>query len=336
MKRCQPIDLVNLKYKQLAIIGYGSQGKAQAANLRDNGFEVLIGLRETSPARSSALQDGFPTVQPGDAMAEADVVVVLIADEAQPELCSEERLSRMKKGAYLGFAHGLSVHSGHVRVPNDINVFLAAPRGPGPEIRKRFIGGTGFACSIAVHQDSTGDTLPLAREYACAIGALPGAVYETTFAEECQADLFGEQAILCGGLIELIRTGYETLTEAGFSPEMAYFECLHEVKLIADLLHDQGIAGMRRSISATARYGGLTRGRRVVGSQVRAAMQEILLEIQSGRFADELFNNPQAMSEQARLLQRQEAAHPMEEVGARIRQAIGCRQASEADSDGLG
>ena len=214
------------------------------------------------------------------------------------------------------------MHFKKIEIPPQTNVFLVAPRGPGRLIRRLYEQKTGFACSIAVACDESGATWDIANGYASAIGAIPGAIYRTTFAEECQADLFGEQAVLCGGLVELIRAGYETLTDAGFSPEMAYFECLHEVKLIADLLCEKGIAGMRASISTTARFGGLTRGSRIIGEEVRNAMKSVLEEIQTGRFANELLSDPKETETRIADLQKTEANHPIEEVGARIRKAI--------------
>ena len=311
-----------LRDKRIAIIGYGSQGHAHALNLLDSGLNVVVGLRPKSIRRDNALSAGLVVRDIPQAVSESDVVMILVPDEVQPSLFAEQISPNLKPGTYLGFAHGLAVHFKKIEVPPHINVFLAAPRGPGRLIRRLFEQKAGFACSIAVARDVSGDTRNIATAYAKSLGAIPGAIYQTTFEEECQADLFGEQAVLCGGLVELIRAGYETLTEAGFSPEMAYFECLHEVKLIADLLCERGIAGMRSSISTTARFGGLTRGSRIIGEEVRTAMKSVLKEIQSGQFANELLSNPQETEARIADLQKNEADHPIEEVGAEIRKAI--------------
>lgn len=311
-----------LSGKRVLVLGYGSQGRAQSLNLRDSGIDIVVGLRPGSASRAAAEGDGLPVQAIDAAITNADVIMTLVPDEVQPALYTADALSKLKPGAYVGFAHGLAVHFQKVALPAGVNVFLVAPRGPGRLIRRHYAEKTGFAASLAVHQDPAGDTWSVARAYALAIGALPGAVFETTFQEECEADLFGEQAILCGGLVELIRAGFDTLTEAGFAPEMAYFECLHEVKLIADLIHERGIAQMRSGISNTARFGGLTRGRRVIGQETRAAMKAILAEIQSGRFAGELLAESEAGMVNLDAQQQAEAEHPIEAVGRRIREAM--------------
>jgi ketol-acid reductoisomerase len=311
-----------LMRKSVAVLGFGSQGAAQAMNLRDSGVHVTVGLRPESASRAAAQEAGLAVADVHVAVADADVVVMLIPDERQPAAFDEDILPHLRAGAYVGFAHGLAVHFKKVVLPETVNAFLAAPRGPGRLIRRHYVEGTGFACSVAVASDPAGDSWAIARAYAHAIGASAGAIFETTFQEECEADLFGEQAILCGGLVELIRAGYDTLTQAGFSPEMAYFECLHEVKLIADLIYERGIAGMRRGISNTARFGGLTRGDRVIDERTREAMKSILADIQSGRFANELMEETRSGMAHMKSLQDAESQHPMEKVGERIRRAL--------------
>ena len=257
-----------------------------------------------------------------EAVQQSDVVMMLVPDEAQPGLFAGDVARNLKKNAYLGFAHGLAIHFKKITAPPGANVFMVAPRGPGDLIRKWYVEGQGFVCSLAVAQDPAGDTRDVAAAYARAIGVAPDGAFETTFGEECQADLFGEQAVLCGGLVELVRSAYETLTEAGFSPQMAYFECLHEVKLIADLLYEWGIAGMRSRISNTAKYGGLTRGPRVIGPQVKQAMKSILAEIRSGAFADEWLAEYEAGLPKLQALQATEADHPIEAAGQPLREAV--------------
>ena len=306
--------------KRIAIIGFGSQGQAQALNLRDRRLNVVIGLRKKSPSRRKALDDGLIVMDTIRAVRSAQVVISLVPDELQCGLLCSEILPNLSEGTYLGFAHGLAIRFGDVRVPDGINIFMAAPRGPGDLIRRNFLNGHGCACTIAVEQDPSGDTHDIARAYATAIGAFGGGVVETSFAEECEADLFGEQAVLCGGLVELIRAAYETLTEAGVNPTIAYLECVHEAKLVVDLIYERGVAGMRQAISTTARFGGLTRGPRVVGSATREALRDILAEIRDGRFTQELTADD--ASDRLVSLQRREAQHPMEKVGTQVRRML--------------
>lgn len=313
-------DLVPLAGKRVAIIGYGSQGRAQALNLRDRRLNVTIGLRPQSPSRRKALDDGLMVMDTARAVESAQVVMSLVPDEAQFQLLTDEVIPKLRDDVYLGFGHGLAVRFGGVHAPDHVNVFMAAPRGPGDLIRRNFLNGQGCACTLAVHQDPSGDTLTLAKAYANAIGALPGGVVETTFAEECEADLFGEQAVLCGGMVELIRAAYETLTDAGVNPNIAYLECVHEAKLVIDLIYERGISGMRKSISSTARFGGLTRGPRVIGPETRDALREVLAEIRDGRFSKEL--TAEDAPDRLVQLQRAEANHPMEAVGANVRRMM--------------
>lgn len=308
-----------IKSKTVAIIGYGSQGHAHAQNLRDSGVNVIIGLREGSSSAPKASGAGFEVLSVADASAKADVVMLLVPDELAGELYAAEIGPNLKKGVYLAVAHGFNFHFEKIVPPADAGVFMAAPKGPGHLVRSEFAKGMGVPCLIAVQQDGPGDTEAVALAYADAIGGTRAAVIQTTFREETETDLFGEQAVLCGGLTELIRAGYETLTEAGYAPEMAYFECLHEVKLIVDLLYEGGVANMRYSISNTAEYGDLTRGRRVVGDETRKAMKEILAEIQSGKFADEWITEYKCGLPHFKELRKEGENHDIEKVGARLR-----------------
>ncbi len=308
-----------LRNKRIAIIGYGSQGHAHALNLRDSGYDVRIGLPETSRSRAAAREAGFDVYDVPTAVAQADVVMILIPDERQAETFAREIAPNLRAGAYLAFAHGFSIHFGRIAAPPEVNVFLVAPKGPGHLVRRQYTAGSGVPCLIAVHQDPGGDTRAVALAYAAGIGGGRAAILETTFREETETDLFGEQAVLCGGLSELLRNGFETLVAAGYAPEMAYFECVHEVKLIVDLIYERGLTGMRASISNTAEYGDYTRGPRVVGPQSRAAMQAILAEIQSGAFAEEWMSESAAGQPNMRRWREQAAAHPVEQVGQRLR-----------------
>jgi ketol-acid reductoisomerase len=305
--------------KTVAIIGYGSQGHAHAQNLRDSGVKVIIGLREDSSSAPKAREAGFEVFTVPEASGKADVVMLLVPDELAGELYASDIGPNLKKGVYLAVAHGFNFHFGKIVPPADAGVFMAAPKGPGHLVRSEFVKGMGVPCLIAVQQDGPGDSEEVALAYADAIGGTRAAVIQTTFREETETDLFGEQAVLCGGLTELIRAGYETLTEAGYAPEMAYFECLHEVKLIVDLLYEGGVANMRYSISNTAEYGDLTRGRRVIGDETRKAMKEILAEIQSGKFADEWITEYKCGLPHFKELRKEGENHDIEKVGARLR-----------------
>lgn len=311
-----------LQGRRIAVIGYGSQGAAQAMNLRDSGLDVVVGLREGSATRSRVAEAGLRMCGVAEAARDADVVMLLIPDEVQPEVYEAEVGGALRRGAYLGFAHGFAIHFGRIAPSEDVNVFLVAPKGVGHMVRSQYEGGLGVPGLIAVHQDPSGNTRDVAAAYAGGLGCGRAGILETTFREETETDLFGEQAVLCGGLSELIRAGYETLVSAGYAPEMAYFECLHEVKLIADMIHERGISGMRAAISNTAEYGDLTRGRRVIGAGVREAMRQVLREIQTGTFAEEWMAEHAAGRRQMQELAGRDAEHPIEDVGRRLRRLM--------------
>ena len=312
-------DLAPLQGKTVAVIGYGSQGHAHANNLRDSGVPVIIGLRQGGSSWPKAEAAGFTVLEPRAAAKAADVVMMLVPDELGAELYQNEIAAGMSDGKYLAFAHGFNIHfKGIVPAPG-LNVFMVAPKGPGHLVRSEFQKGRGVPCLLAIHQDPSGNTREVGLAYAKAIGGTRAAVLETTFKEETETDLFGEQSVLCGGITELIRAGYETLVEAGYSPEMAYFECLHEVKLIVDLIYEGGIANMRYSISNTAEYGDMTRGKRVIGPEARKAMKEILQEIQSGKFAEEWMTEYRVGMPHFRELRKEAEHHPIEAVGSRLR-----------------
>ncbi|MBI5505671.1 MAG: ketol-acid reductoisomerase [Deltaproteobacteria bacterium] len=311
--------LDKISSKVVAVIGYGSQGHAHALNLRDSGVSVIVGQRPGSDSGAKAAAAGFEVVTVAEAAAKADVSMLLVPDELAGELYDAEIAPNLKKGAYLAVAHGFNIHFKKILAPVDAGVFMVAPKGPGHLVRSEFAKGMGVPCLIAVAQDGPGDTEAVALAYAAAIGGTRAAVLGTTFREETETDLFGEQAVLCGGLPELIRAGYETLVDAGYAPEMAYFECLHEVKLIVDLLYEGGIANMNYSISNTAEYGALTRGKRVIGPEARKAMKEILGEIQSGKFADEWITEYRCGLPHFRELRKEGENHPVEKVGASLR-----------------
>ena len=308
--------------KTVAVIGYGSQGHAHAMNARDSGVKVIIGLRPEGGSAAKAKAAGFEVYPVAEAVAKADIVMMLVPDELAGELYAAEIGPHLKKGAYFAVAHGFNIHFKKIVPPADSGVFMVAPKGPGHLVRSEFAKGMGVPCLLAVHQDGPGDTEAVALAYADAIGGTRAAVIGTTFREETETDLFGEQAVLCGGLTELIRAGFETLVEAGYAPEMAYFECLHETKLIVDLLYEGGIANMRYSISNTAEYGDMTRGKRIIGPEARAAMKEILKEIQTGKFADEWMTEYRCGSPHFRELRKEGEHHPIEEVGKRLREMM--------------
>jgi ketol-acid reductoisomerase len=312
-------DLKALQDKTVAVIGYGSQGHAHANNLRDSGIKVIVGLRKGGPSWQKAVDAGFDVLEPGEAARRANVVMILVPDELGAELYQREIAPGMRDGGYLAFAHGFNIHFKGIVPQPGLNVFMVAPKGPGHLVRSEFQKGRGVPCLLAIHQDPSGDTRKVGLAYAKAIGGTRAAVLETTFKEETETDLFGEQSVLCGGLTELIRAGYETLVDAGYSPEMAYFECLHEVKLIVDLIYEGGIANMRYSISNTAEYGDMTRGKRVIGPEARRAMQQILSDIQSGKFAQEWMEEHRVGQPHFRELRTEAEKHPVEEVGRKLR-----------------
>jgi ketol-acid reductoisomerase len=313
-------DVNLVKSKKVVVVGYGSQGHAHAINLRDSGVkDVRIALRPGSASAVKAEKAGFKVLDSGDAAKWGDVVMVLTPDEHQGALYRDHLAPNMREGAALAFAHGLNIHFNLIEPRKDLDVFMIAPKGPGHTVRSEYQRGAGVPMLLAVHQDASGNCHDLALSYASAIGGGRAGIIETTFREECETDLFGEQTVLCGGLTSLIMAGYETLVEAGYAPEMAYFECLHEVKLIVDLIYEGGIANMRYSVSNTAEYGDLTRGPQVIDPSVKARMKEILDDIQSGRFTREWMLECAAGQSSFKALRRRAAEHPVEEVGARLR-----------------
>ena len=313
-------DLNLIRGKRVVVVGYGSQGHAHALNLRDSGVkEVAVALRPGSASIKKAENAGLQVMEPSAAAAWADVVMVLTPDELQAQLYRECLAPNLKQGAALAFAHGLNIHFRLIEPRPDLDVFMVAPKGPGHTVRSEYQRGAGVPSLVAVGQDASGNALELALSYAAALGAGRSGVLETTFREECETDLFGEQTVLCGGLTSLILAGFETLVEAGYAPEMAYFECLHEVKLIVDLIYEGGIANMRYSISNTAEYGDYTRGPRVIDPSVKARMKEILDDIQSGRFVKDWMLENTAGQPSFKAMRRRWAEHPIEDVGERLR-----------------
>jgi ketol-acid reductoisomerase len=304
--------------KNVTIVGFGSQGHAHALNLRDSGVNVVVGVREGA-SWNKAEAAGLKVMPTADAVKDADVVVLLAPDERQAAIYQKDIEPHLKEGAYLGFGHGFNIHFGQIQPGPKTNVFMVAPKGPGHLVRSEYTKGSGVPCLLAVHQDPSGDARQVGLAYANAIGGARAGVILTNFREETETDLFGEQAVLCGGLTALIQAGYETLVEAGYSPEMAYFECLHEVKLIVDLIHQGGIANMRYSISTTAKYGDVTRGPRVVTAETKRTMKKILSEIQTGRFAREWVLENQANRPVYNALLKKGEEHPIEEVGKQLR-----------------
>ena len=326
----QDIDCHVLAGKTIAVIGYGSQGHAHANNLKDYGGKVVVGLREDSPSRATAEAQRLPVRTAGEATRIADVVMMLVPDELAPRIYRDEIAPNLRAGAALAFAHGFGVHFKKVVPPDNVDVFMVAPKGPGHLVRTEYARGRGVPCLIAVHQDRSGNARDLALAYASAIGGGRAGILETTFKEETETDLFGEQAVLCGGLKSLITAGFETLVDAGYAPEMAYFECMHEMKLIVDLLYEGGLAKMRHSISNTAEYGDLTRGPRVVNAATRTEMQRLLADIQSGRFADEWMAECEAGKPAFNRLETEGLRHPIEVVGKKLRSMMPWLNAEKA------
>src|SRR5829696_1421107 len=313
------INLSLIREKQIAVIGYGSQGFAQADNLKDSGCNVTVGLRTGSASWEKAENAGHKVLPVAQAAAEADIVMMLVPDELAPEIYAREVAESITPGKYLSFSHGFSIHYNFIQPPEDANVFMVAPKGPGHLVRHEYKRGAGVPCLLAVSQDPTGDTKQIGLSYASAIGGGRAGIIETTFREETETDLFGEQAVLCGGATELVRAGFETLVDAGYDPRLAYFECLHELKLIVDLMYEKGITGMRYSISNTAEYGDLTRGKRVVTDQTRQAMKDILGEIQSGDFAREWIAENRAGQENFQRMREEGKNHQIEREGRELR-----------------
>lgn len=314
-------EFAPLQDKTIAVIGYGSQGHAQAQNLRDSGLKVVIGLREGKSAEK-ARQDGFEVMSVEDAAKIADVVQILMPDETQAAVYKNQIAPNMKKGAALMFSHGFNVHYGQIVAPKDTDVLLVAPKSPGHLVRRTYVEGFGVPGLIAIEQDATGNAKAIGLAYAKGIGCTRAGVIETTFKEETETDLFGEQAVLCGGVSALVKAGFETLVEAGYAPEMAYFECFHELKLIVDLMYEGGLATMRDSISNTAEYGDYVSGPRVVNAESKEAMKAVLSDIQTGRFARDFILENQANGAFLTATRRNEANHQIEVVGAQLREMM--------------
>jgi ketol-acid reductoisomerase len=317
--RDEDCDPALIRGRRAAVIGFGNQGRAQALNLRDSGVSVTVALPAGSPRRECASGDGFDVATAAEACAEADVAVMLAPDELHARLYEEEVAPNLREGAALVFAHGLSIRFGLVEPRPDLDIVLVAPKGPGTALRSEYERGSGLIALFAVAQDSSGQAETLALSYAAAIGSGRVGILRTSFAEECEADLFNEQAVLWGAIPELIHAGFETLVDAGFSPEIAYFECLTEVKLIADLIYERGIAGMREAISNTAEFGAMKGGTRIVTADTRTEMRRILREVRSGSFVSELIADAEAGYPRLEASRRRAAAHPIEDVGARLR-----------------
>ena len=308
-----------LKGKRIVILGYGSQGRAHALNLHESGLDVVVGVRRDGPSWKNAQADGLRVEEPAEAVKQADLVAVLTPDMVQPKLYEDAIEKNLKPNAALLFAHGFNVHFDQIKPRADIDVILVAPKGPGALVRREYEKGHGVPCLYAIHQDSSGEARDKVLAYAAGIGGARAMLIETHFAEETETDLFGEQAVLCGGATELVLQGYETLVEAGYKPEVAYYECLHELKLIVDLLHEGGLAKMHKFVSETAQYGDLTRGPRVVNDETRARMREVLAEIRDGTFAKEWVAEYQAGNGNYRAMKERDLAHPIEQVGAALR-----------------
>jgi ketol-acid reductoisomerase len=315
-------DLKLIKKKTIAIIGYGSQGHAHARNLHDSGIKVVVGLRKESDFWKRAQKDGLKVMTVPEAAKAADIIMILIPDDKQRAMYMDDIAPHLKKGDAIAFGHGFNIHFGQVVPPNMVDVFMVAPKGPGHLVRRTYEQGAGVPCLLAVYQDVSKNAKKVALAYAKGIGGTRAGVLETTFKEETETDLFGEQAVLCGGVTELIRAGFDTLVEAGYSPDLAYFECLHELKLIVDLIYEGGIGNMRYSISTTAAYGDVTRGRRLITEETRAEMRKILSEIQDGNFAREFILENQANRPVFNALLKKDSEHMIEEVGERLRKMM--------------
>ncbi len=313
-------DLNLITDKQIVILGYGSQGHAHAQNLRDLGIKnVAVALREGSATAKKAQEAGFTVLSNRQAAEQADILMILAPDEHQAAIWENDLKGHMKPGAALAFAHGLNVHFGLIDPPADIDVIMIAPKGPGHTVRSEYAKGGGVPCLIAIHQDASGNAHDVALAYASGVGGGRSGIIETNFREECETDLFGEQAVLCGGITHLIQAGFETLVEAGYAPEMAYFECLHETKLIVDLLYEGGIANMRYSISNTAEYGDITTGPRIITAETKAEMKRVLDDIQSGRFVKNFVLDNRAGQPELKAARKRAEAHPIEQTGAQLR-----------------
>ncbi len=315
------VDLI--KSKKIAIFGFGSQGHAHALNLKDSGVEnVAVALRDGSPSKRKAEEQGLKVMSLSDAAAWADVLMVLTPDELQSQIYKNHIEQRMREGTSLAFAHGLNIHFNLINARKDLDVFMIAPKGPGHLVRSEYQKGGGVPCLMAIHQNSSGKARDLALSYASAIGGGKAGVIETNFKEECETDLFGEQSVLCGGLVELIKNGYETLVEAGYSPEIAYFECVHEVKLIVDLIYEGGIANMNYSISNTAEYGEYVSGKKIIDNKTKERMKEILKDIQSGKFAKQWMDECKNGQKNFLKMRKELSEHPIEKVGKKLRELM--------------
>ncbi|MDR1659182.1 MAG: ketol-acid reductoisomerase [Desulfovibrio sp.] len=319
----QDADIAKLKDKTVAVVGYGSQGHAHAQNLRDSGVRVIIGQRPGGPNYELAREHGFTPVSAAEAAARADMIMILLPDEAQAGVYEKDIRPNLVKGKALLFAHGFNIHFSQIRPPEDVDVFLIAPKGPGHLVRRTFTEGGGVPCLVAIEQDATGRALELALAYAKGIGGTRSGVIATTFREETETDLFGEQAVLCGGISALIKAGFETLVEAGYQPEMAYFECMHEMKLIVDLMYEGGLSRMRYSISNTAEFGDYVSGPRLINEDVKKEMKSVLRDIQSGAFARDFIVEARAGYPRFLTTRRNEGEHQIEQVGRRLRGMMG-------------
>ncbi len=315
-------NLSLLKDKTVAIIGYGSQGHAHAQNLRDSGVKVIVGQRPGGANYELAKEHGFEPVSAAEAAKAADFIMILLPDQVQAEVYENDIKPHLNSNKALLFAHGFNIHFGQIEPPKDVDVFLIAPKGPGHLVRRTFTEGGGVPCLVAIHQDASGKSLDKALAYAAGVGGARSGVIETTFREETETDLFGEQAVLCGGLSALVKAGYETLVEAGYQPEMAYFECLHEVKLIVDLMYEGGLARMRYSISDTAEYGDYVTGPRIITAETKKEMKRVLTDIQTGRFARDFILEARAGYPMFKSTRRLEAEHSIEQVGGRLREMM--------------
>ena len=313
-------DVNLIKAKKVCIVGYGSQGHAHALNLKDSGAkDLVVALRPGSAGAAKAEAAGLKVMTPADAAKWADLMMVLTPDEGQGDLYRDHLHANMKQGAAIAFAHGLNVHFNLIEPRADLDVFMIAPKGPGHTVRGEYARGAGVPCLVAIHANQSGNALEIALSYASAIGGGRAGIIETTFKEECETDLFGEQTVLCGGLVELMKAGYETLVEAGYAPEMAYFECVHEVKLIVDLIYEGGIANMNYSVSNTAEYGEYVTGPRMITAETKAEMKRVLADIQQGRFARDWMLENKVNQANFKAMRRTQAAHPIEDVGAKLR-----------------
>jgi ketol-acid reductoisomerase len=308
--------------RTIAVVGYGIQGRGQALSLRDSGLDVIVAQREGGPNYDQAKKDGFAPVDSSTAAKRADVIMLLTQDHIQGELYRKSIRRHLKKGKSLAFSHGFNIHFGQIKPPQDVDVWMIAPKGPGALVRRQFEEGKGVPCLVAIHQNASGNALQDALAYAKGIGGGRAGIFETTFREETETDLFGEQAVLCGGTSALIKAGYETLIEAGYAPEMAYFECLHELKLIVDLIYEGGIVGMRQRVSDTAEYGDYTRGPRIINERARKEMKKILSEIQSGKFAREWMRENKNGRPNFKKYREDSQNHPVEKVGKDLREMM--------------